>query len=802
MGFAGISGMYLETPLHTLQALKLRETGNYSAAVAEFIKGDADNLSSELSQTYFLLGDNQFHTGDFDQAIISYSFILKPELQPNTYTGQTKGRLRQVYAAKGKALEEAKQYTLAVDSYKQATLFSDEGKTEKDPSDAFFDEAQARVWLAQADEFKEAKNFKDALATYQKVAGFPSKTESVITARARIESTLFEWGFDLETNEKNYTEALSLYDQAITDGYNSQAVEKARNQARGVVFKLGDAAIVSGQFEEAIAYYEKSVSQYGGQEEGLKPYFSKTYLAWGQKLLAGGNFEAALARLEPSMKELGTSTTLPYYRNAIIKAYKGIGTQLFNSQKYSEIVTRFDSAFKTYGSYDTENYLSNLLTDALNSLGADYEIEENYEQAALNYATVLQYAPSDSTVASNARISLANIFAKQARLLEGNESKQALVVSFYEDAVQQAEKSGNVELYTDLKGRLEAAQSVKNLQGTITLNLAKGETLENNFEYPAAITSYETALTAANSLNKEPVKVDLRNRLANLYIKVGQNFESVGSYEDALDNYDRAADFADANNNSALLETIDSYLANVQLLEFDKIDQDEANANNDILQNQDELNSLLIDSGLLGCSFIPLVGWGCDLTLLGKSLSEGDWVGVGLSAIGFVPLVGDLLGDGGKAAKVGERILSLQQKLIRLEKVLNDVRKVGSINKTHYLERAARISRSSKTIKAAEKPGAKYASLIDPPGVAAGKEFTAEQKRLIILENMKRNSGVVRSDLSGKVLVPSTQNIKGVVPSGDEWQIDHIIPRAKGGPNSYANAQVLSREENLAKSDN
>ena len=85
--------------------------------------------------------------------------------------------------------------------------------------------------------------------------------------------------------------------------------------------------------------------------------------------------------------------------------------------------------------------------------------------------------------------------------------------------------------------------------------------------------------------------------------------------------------------------------------------------------------------------------------------------------------------------------------------------------------------------------------------IAPGRPFSQSQKMDILRQNMERNGGVLRSDLSGKVLVMPKQCLPGVSPSPLEAQIDHVYPRSLGGPNSAENAQVLSRGENIQKSN-
>ena len=83
-----------------------------------------------------------------------------------------------------------------------------------------------------------------------------------------------------------------------------------------------------------------------------------------------------------------------------------------------------------------------------------------------------------------------------------------------------------------------------------------------------------------------------------------------------------------------------------------------------------------------------------------------------------------------------------------------------------------------------------------------GREFTREQKASFLQQNRERYGGVLRSAISGVELHPPQQYRRGVTPDPLEAQVDHIYPRSKGGWNTPENAQIISREENMRKSNN
>lgn len=81
----------------------------------------------------------------------------------------------------------------------------------------------------------------------------------------------------------------------------------------------------------------------------------------------------------------------------------------------------------------------------------------------------------------------------------------------------------------------------------------------------------------------------------------------------------------------------------------------------------------------------------------------------------------------------------------------------------------------------------------------SGKPFTKQQKQIIKERNAQENQGTNRCENCGVETVPGQKHEKGVTPPKNETQVDHKIPKVRGGPGDVDNAQVLCRDCNLKK---
>ncbi len=101
----------------------------------------------------------------------------------------------------------------------------------------------------------------------------------------------------------------------------------------------------------------------------------------------------------------------------------------------------------------------------------------------------------------------------------------------------------------------------------------------------------------------------------------------------------------------------------------------------------------------------------------------------------------------------------------------------------------------------AGKKGGKPPSKGTSNGERAYMRFTPKGKREVKDENARKHEGENQCENCGVTTVEAQKSQKGVTPPTNETQVDHVIPKAKGGDGAPSNGQVLCRECNNEKSD-
>jgi hypothetical protein len=84
----------------------------------------------------------------------------------------------------------------------------------------------------------------------------------------------------------------------------------------------------------------------------------------------------------------------------------------------------------------------------------------------------------------------------------------------------------------------------------------------------------------------------------------------------------------------------------------------------------------------------------------------------------------------------------------------------------------------------------------------AGKAFTPGEKAKVLDANSAKNNGQIVCEGCGVTTTKPAKSERGVTPPKTDRQIDHKVPKSKGGSGTADNGQVLCRDCNRTKSNN
>ena len=206
-----------------------------------------------------------------------------------------------------------------------------------------------------------------------------------------------------------------------------------------------------------------------------------------------------------------------------------------------------------------------------------------------------------------------------------------------------------------------------------------------------------------------------------------------------------------------------------------------------------------------GLALAPLIGAG--LTALGVSASTAAAIGAVTSIIVAVIAV---------TSKIGSSVLNIidiwsdksenatfqkwRKVLNRVSDISNFLYSVGNKYNSHTGVDGKEYLARQRAIKNGKMGYGNLDNTNPRLKIENGRDYSQKQKQMIREENMRRNNGVLRDDLTGK---------KGVIynpASGEKippnaLEIDHKIAQANGGPNSFENARLINAPTNRAKSN-
>jgi tetratricopeptide (TPR) repeat protein len=406
-----------------------------------------------------------------------------------------------LHNAQGDNFKNRGEYTKAVAEYYKG---GDGNLTGKIPESYFL----------QGEQNLKNKEFEPAIQAYRMIQRKEFQPNPYTdTAKKQISTVYLVWGEQLESSGSTLDQVLVKYDEAIKNDTSPEAVEKAKANARALIFKRGEDELAKGNFQAALNTFGRTATKYGTGDADLKPYYSKTYLSWGVKLFETGDFEGALGKLEPNLAKYPDGAEVNSYKSAIVKSYAGIGKKLVDEKKFDEAINKLTPAFATYGTTDG-NLLRDVLANAYFAKGDIAETAKDYAVAIGFYEKALGYKVIDDKQKFDLLTRLGRVHIGQGEAL--------LTIKDFGKAIENFEKSLKYAPKDDLNAKIR------------TTYLSYGEDLIAQGQFATAISVLEQG---QKTYSNPAVEGQFRNSLAKAHLGWGNLYEKTGDFQQALDEY-------------------------------------------------------------------------------------------------------------------------------------------------------------------------------------------------------------------------------------------------------------------------
>ena len=356
--------------------------------------------------------------------------------------------------------------------------------------------------------------------------------------------------------------------------------QETEESGKGPIYnQLGGIKEAQGEYQEAIAFYEKSLEIKKKILVPNDPDMTISYNNIGSVYLNMGEYPKALSSLKkaltirqqslpPNHPDLATSysnigsvyfnmgeypkalssyektlsiqqQSLPFNHPNLARSYNNIGVVYFNMGEYSKTLSYYEKSLSIQQQSLPPNHPN--LASSYNNIGVVYKNMGEHSKTLLYYEKAL--AIQEQSLPSNhpdLALSYGNIGNMYSNMDEYSKAR-----SYYEKAV-------SIQQQTLPSNHPDLASSYNNI-GLVCFNMA---------EYPKALLYYEKAL----SIRQQSLPSN-HHSLAGSYNNIGMLYEAMGKHSEALSSYEKTLAIKQLSLPSNHLDLASSY-HNIGLVYF------------------------------------------------------------------------------------------------------------------------------------------------------------------------------------------------------------------------------------------